>query len=706
MVHLGDPGEDLTARQSKLERSALFLEALYRISEGLTRATQEHEVAQLAVDRALELPGVKAAWISLREGEAGFRLAAARGLPPGLAVAGAMEGDCLCRRLLRSGELTRATNIILECERLTRAEGDTGGLRYHASVPLSIDDRTLGVMNLAGPGPGWLPDRDLAILEGVGNQVAIALERARAAGHPEDRVGQRPLALAAETTEGVQTHERVEGLAAVLVATSDFVALCHVDGRVIYFNPAARRILGIAEGEAISSIRITDTHPEWARQLVVGEAIPTAIRDGIWSGDTALLSRTGRVVPVSQVIIAHRVPDGSVEFLSTIARDLSERKRAEEELHRQREVMHHAEKLAAMGQLLAGVAHQLNNPLSVVTGRAALLREAAGGGPLAEQAERIVQAAERCARIVKNFLALARQWPPERAQVDLNKVVTDAVDSLASPLREDSVEVALDLGSDIPTLSADPHQLHQVLVNLISNAHHATLHTAPPRRVTLGTRYDPPRGCVTLTVADSGPGIPPELEGRIFEPFFTTMAPGEGTGLGLALCRGIVEEHRGSITVERPSQGAVVVVTLPVEPFPAAEQKIPGGEVPAALGERAILVVDDEPEVAALLAAILSAAGHHADTASNGVIALEQLGRRNYDLVLSSLRMPQLDGPGFYRELAHRYPHLRRRFVCVTGDALSAEGREFLAQAGVPRLGKPFSREEVLLVVARALRAV
>lgn len=337
MVEPGDPGEGLTARQTKLERSARFFEALYRISEGLAGATQEHEVAQLAVDRAVELPGVRAAWISLWEDEAGFRLAGARGLPPGLMSTGAMEGDCLCRRLLRSGELARATNIILECERLRKAEGDTRGLRYHASVPLRIGDRSLGVMNISGTGPGWFPDRDLAILEGVGSQVAIALERTRAAARRGGEVGQRPPALGAESAERARAEERLKRLAAIPEATSDYVALAHVDGRLMYLNRAARRVLGIGEEEEISGLRITDTHPEPARQLVVGEAIPTAIRDGIWSGDTSLLGRGGRHVPVSQVIVAHRAPDGSVEFLSTVARDLTERKSPEGDLSCQRE---------------------------------------------------------------------------------------------------------------------------------------------------------------------------------------------------------------------------------------------------------------------------------------------------------------------------------------------------------------------------------
>ena len=193
---------------------------------------------------------------------------------------------------------------ILECERLQQAKGDTQGLRYHASIPLWVGDRTLGVMNLASEGPGLFSDwQDLKMLYGVGNQVAVALERAQLLEHLETEVGRRTAALTAETTE----RERAEGtrarLTAILEATPDFVAIGHADGRVIYYNRAARGMLGIGEGEDISTIRILDTHPEWAGRLVFGEGIPAAIRDGIWSGETALLGRGGREIPVSQVII-------------------------------------------------------------------------------------------------------------------------------------------------------------------------------------------------------------------------------------------------------------------------------------------------------------------------------------------------------------------------------------------------------------------
>ena len=343
-VHLN---EELSARQREIERSAQTLHALYGVAEGLNRATSEGEVAAIALERAMELPGVRAGWISLLQDDGTFRLLGARGLPPALAAPDAMQGDCRCRRMLVAGDLDRTTNV-LECERLQRAKGDTGGLRHHASVPLWIGDRTLGVLNLAGPGAGLFKGEDLEMLYGVGNQVAIALERAQLLQHLEHEVLRRTADLAAEVTGRERAEETRRRLTAILEATTDFVAMGHADGRVEYYNQAARRMLGIAEREDISTIRIADTHPAWAARLVLEEAIPTAIRDGIWSGETALLGRAGREIPVLQVIIAHRSAEGKIEFLSTIARDITERKRAEE-------ARRQSEKLAAMGEVLAGV---------------------------------------------------------------------------------------------------------------------------------------------------------------------------------------------------------------------------------------------------------------------------------------------------------------------------------------------------------------
>jgi len=691
--------KELSARQNELERSQEFVRGLARVAEGLNRATSEREIGETAVSRALELPGVQAGWMSLREGAAGFRLAAAEGLPSALLSAGAMDGDCLCRRMLLAGELNETTNI-LACERLQKARGDTRGLHCHASIPLWIGDRTLGVMNLAATGAGLFTEEDLKILHGVGNQLAIALERVRLLARLEEESRRRAAALEREVGERELAEETGARLIAILEATSDFVAMGHADGRVTYYNRAACRLLGIGEGEDISRIRIPETHPEWAARFVMNEAIPAAIREGIWSGETALLSHDGREIPVLQVIIAHKSPEGRVEFLSTIARDITQWKRAEEALRQ-------SQKLADMGMLLAGVAHELNNPLTVVTGRANLLRQALGGEPLAAQADSIAQAAERCARIVRNFLALARQHAPERREVRLNDVVREALELLAYPLRVDGVEIVLDLADDLPPLWGDVHQLHQVVVNLVSNAHQAMRRISGPRRLNLSTRREPQRGYVHLEVGDTGPGIPPEIRARVFEPFFTTKPPGQGTGLGLSLCQGIVENHGGLIRVEsEPGRGAVFLVELAVGVPASTEAQPEGPASKSTLRGKAVLVVDDEPEITSLLAEVLSAQGCRVETASNGMEALRKLQEQAFDVIVSDLRMPEMDGPGLYRAIGRYDSRLLRRIVFLTGDTLGHEIREFLEQTAAMSVSKPFDPDDVIRAVSRILAII
>jgi two-component system NtrC family sensor kinase len=392
-----------------------------------------------------------------------------------------------------------------------------------------------------------------------------------------------------------------------------------------------------------------------------------------------------------------------------LQREMAERQQAEVQLQQQREALYQREKLAAMGSLLASVAHELNNPLSAVMAQADLLREESADGPLAEQAKAITQAAERCVRIVHNFLTLARQHPPERRPVELNTVVKEAVELLAYALQVDTIEVGLELADDLPTLAADPHQLHQVVVNLITNAHQALRETPPPRRLTFSTHYDRARKRVSLEVADTGPGIPPALQARIFEPFFTTKPPGVGTGLGLSLCRGIIEGHGGTISMQSQlGQGTVFQVELPVDMMPMTEPEEQAAEmVPSrAQEEKAILVVDDELGIASALAYLLRRSGYHVDVATNGRLALDRLGDRDYDLILCDLRMPELDGPGLYREVERHRPHLLPRMIFLTGDTLSPEAREFLERAGGLRLNKPFRAAEVRRLVHQALQVL
>ena len=241
-------------------------------------------------------------------------------------------------------------------------------------------------------------------------------------------------------------------------------------------------------------------------------------------------------------------------------------------------------------------------------------------------------------------------------------------------------------------------------MNLVSNARDAMRQTPPPRRLTLTTRSDAAQGLVALTIADTGPGIPPEVRRRLFEPFFTTKPPGQGTGLGLSLCRGIVEGHDGTIRVESaPGQGAVFTVELPVDQPSGPEAQGDAFEAAAPVSGKTILVVDDEAEMVSLLAEMLTADGNPVETADNGATALDRLRARRYDLVLTDVRMPVLDGPGLYRELEQRDPEMCRRVVFVTGDTLSADVVELLGRTAAPHLVKPFTADEVRQAIRRVL---
>ncbi|HUW29142.1 MAG TPA: EAL domain-containing protein, partial [Sulfuriferula sp.] len=275
-------------------------------------------------ERVMELPGVQAGWISLWENDT-FRTAAVRNLPPALLGEGAMEGLCECRRRFLAGELDHVTNI-LECERLKHAKGDTHGLRYHASVPLWSGDRSLGVMNLVGADQGLFKDDELETLYGVGHQVGIALERTRLHGHLEQLVEERTAALTTEIAERKRIQEEQARLVAIIEATPDLVGTASPDGRVLYMNQAGLRMLGFEKGDDISTQRIKDCYPDWVGKLVLEEGIPHAINHDTWSGETAFRRRDGSEVPVLQVIIAHKNPDGSLAYLSTIGRDITQRK--------------------------------------------------------------------------------------------------------------------------------------------------------------------------------------------------------------------------------------------------------------------------------------------------------------------------------------------------------------------------------------------
>lgn len=473
------------------------------------------------------------------------------------------------------------------------------------------------------------------------------------------------------------------------------------DGLVHYASPACVRLWGRPR-EAIVGSHIAEYYVDPQERETAHD---TYLRQGYLDSYEVLYKRAdGSHVPAA--ITARPVRYDGRDCAVTGLFDLSEQKAAQAEIAQQREALHQSEKLNALGALLAGIAHELNNPLSVVVGQALMLQEGARSPDTAERAKRIGTAADRCARIVKTFLAMARRQPAQHAPVSMNDVVNATLDLTTYMLRSSDIVVSVDLARELPPISADRDQIMQVVMNLIVNAQQAMLDCDGPRRLKLVTRYDRKRDLVRLKVKDSGPGVPADARQRIFEPFYTTKPVGAGTGVGLAVSRGITQAHGGSVHLEDPGAqpGASFVVELPAcldaDSTPAVECRC------GTAGRRCrVLVVDDEPEILSVLRDVLSATGHDVVTAGSGAHALDVLMQEPHvDAILSDLRMPGIDGAGLYRALAIRRPELLDRLAFITGDSLGADLQSFLAESGAPRLEKPFSPSEVRNLVRQLVR--
>ena len=476
----------------------------------------------------------------------------------------------------------------------------------------------------------------------------------------------------------------------LLVNTLPDGVLLHDSKHILFLNPAGRKILGIGETEPIEQYHYLDlVHDE--QKDAAEERISAIIERGVNAPLTErpVRTRDGRDIHIEIAAVPFR--RGQEVLALGVFRDLTDSKQAQAEIERQREALHQSEKLSALGSLLAGVAHELNNPLSIVVAQAVLLEETNRNEKIIKRAKGIRAAAERCGRIVKTFLSMARQQTPEQGAVDINVLIDSALELMGYTLHTAGVEIVEKRGKKLPPVWGDADQLHQVVANLLVNAQQAMMETPEPRRLTITTSFDRAANMVTLTVDDTGPGVPPDMRPRIFDPFFTTKPTGVGTGIGLAVCHGVVESHRGEIDItDSPDGGARFIIQLP--PADAA-MTLPAKPETAAIANgdgRRILIVDDELDIAEALAEILGLDGHQVDLANNGVTALERIAETDYDMILTDLRMPRMDGPALYRELEKNYPHLCSRVAVLTGNSLEAAANDFLKETGLRWIEKPF----------------
>ncbi len=372
------------------------------------------------------------------------------------------------------------------------------------------------------------------------------------------------------------------------------------------------------------------------------------------------------------------------------------------EEHLMQERLLQSEKMASVGQLVSGVAHELNNPLTGVTGFAQLLLNRDLDDQTRRDVQTIYSEAERAAKIVQNLLSFARRRKAQKGLVNLNTLLERVLELRSYDLRVKNIDLELDLDPRLPLTMSDPDQIQQVFFNIITNAEHAMLNAHEGGKLKVRSRAE--KGYVHLSFIDDGVGVPPENLRRVFDPFFTTKEGGQGTGLGLTISYGIVDDHAGRIRVEsRPGKGATFVVELPIvqgPELPAPESEV---ELEPAKISRRVLVVDDEESILALLRDVLVADGHRVDTARNGEEALTHLAEHGYDLLITDIKMPGMGGQALYQRVKQMDSELAKNTVFITGDTVSAETRNFLQRVQNVCLAKPFKIREVRETLNRLL---
>ncbi len=472
------------------------------------------------------------------------------------------------------------------------------------------------------------------------------------------------------------------------------------DGAFLQVNPAMCRFLGYSEEEMVSLSIFDVTDPEdletTRRMLERGRA--GLLQDTDY--EKRYIRKDGAVVWGR--VTANWLRDGELRatLAVSLVQDVTERKRLEQELR-------HAEKMSAVGLLVSGVAHELNNPLAGVVGFAQLLLKTDTEEKVRRGLERINQEAERCKKIVQNLQTFARKHKPQAEYVGINGIVESTLELRAYELQVDGIRVVSDLEPSLSRTMADFHQMRQVLLNIIINAHQAMAGRGGEGVLTLRTRGRD--ATILIEIEDNGPGIAEENLNRLFDPFFTTKDVGQGTGLGLSICYGIVKEHQGRVWARNaPGGGAVFTVELPIRgPAPGSEMPAPEVERPGpSSGRRGnILVVDDEASIVEILYEILKADGHRVDTAPNGRVAMRKIESQTYDLIISDLKMPGMSGQDLYRKIQELKPEMSARVIFATGDVVGAGTQDFLERVGNPCLQKPFEIDTLRQIVNAALSA-
>jgi PAS domain S-box-containing protein len=611
------------------------------------------------------------------------------------------------------------------------------GLRSMLEVPFHGKDGLIigciGLRSFSHAVP-WSPD-DARWLGIVGELLANVFDRKRM--EDENRRRTEELETLAQFSGAMRSAEnRSEIIQVILRRLSE---LFNADGTAILIRDAERNGLVIESGyrawEHLTGRRLAfaDGVIDFSQPYVNNDALrnPGEMDPGLIGGlpSVACIPLIADRYTIGLLGIGRRTPitDSDVRLFAAIgdmAANAIKRQSLTEDLRIQvhnlqqtRSRLLQSEKLAAIGELVSGVAHELNNPLTSIVLYSQLITQENLDPAAKTSLGRITSEALRAGKIVRDLLDFSRQRPVLREFIQVNDVVKNSVEFLAYELKSHNITWKMDLAHNLPMIMADPHQLTQVCINLVQNAWQAqsAAHGGGTLKIWSATSTarsaDSPteeNRTVRIGFHDDGPGIPDDVLGRIFDPFFTTKPEGTGTGLGLSICHGIITEHGGQIWAESaPGEGTTFIIELPIIlPGEKAEAK---PQLPAILPVTAkggrILVLDDEPNIRNVLTQSLQRLGYTVDTASNGADGMELTAKTPYAFVLCDIRMPGISGLEFYARTRERDPREARKIIFITGDTANKATRDFIEQNKIHCLRKPFELSDLQLVIQQASEA-
>jgi signal transduction histidine kinase/CheY-like chemotaxis protein len=649
------------------------------------------------------------------------------------------------RRPISTPNMLEDPRIALTPEVRARIEQAT--YRAVLSVPLVARDTVLGALSVGDVAGRVFSEEDVRLLQAVADQAALTLDNARlyVEATRRRREAEELAGVARSLTETLDVaavgRHIVEGVCPLMGATFARLRLREPDGslRAVAWAGEGPDFVGaqhtLPPGAGIAGRAVTEGKPVWVSDFAADSrtvlteglrqysarsdsravlAVPLRVRGEI-IGALTVGDRTGRVFGPADIVLVEAFADQAALALDNarLYEETRERLRALQETQAQ---LVQAAKLSAVGQLVSGVAHELNNPLSVVIGHGQLMLSRNPTPEIRRPLELIVSQGERMAKIVQALLLFSRQRATVHGAVKLPEIIEQTLFLRAAQLRLSGIEVTVEHSPELPPAAGDAHQLQQVILNLVLNAEQAILQARAERRkawaeavrprdhITVRTGLDATEGAewVRLDVEDNGPGISPDVLPRIFEPFFTTKAVGQGTGLGLSVSYGIVEQHGGRLSAQSEPGRTIFTVLIPryIAPATPTRPAMPAAVRPVG-GGRAALVVDDEPAVVELVVSVLERTGWRVDVAAGGRAALEKVRQAHYDLVVSDIRMADGNGEEFYRAAVAAQLALADVFIFVTGDTANPAAWDFLQSANVPVLEKPFKPLDLLAAVER-----